>query len=312
MSSTGERYTQAGGTSAPASLVTLDSCTFDELYATFSAAFADYEVQVDEPGLRRMLRRRGFDPALSFGLRMDGRLVSFTFNGIGDFAGERCAYDSGTGTLPDFRGQGLASGLFTASLPTLWRAGVRNYVLEVLQHNEAAVSVYKRLGFTTSREFSYHVQSDLGAIRPAPLRNEQVSIRTISFEELNGSGLVPDYEPSWQNSLDSIRRSADTFVLLGAFQSDRALGYALFESATGDVAQLLVNPEARRRGVGSALLRAMLEANRAGLLKMINVDARDSATLAFLSACGIPRKGMQFEMMLPLDASMDAVAGDLP
>ncbi len=310
MNSAGDQDARAGGTTSPASLVTLDTCSFDELYATFSAAFADYEVQVDEHGLRRMLRRRGFDPALSFGLRIDGQLVSFTFNGIGDFAGERCAYDSGTGTLPDFRGQGLASRLFTASLPTLWRAGVRNYVLEVLQHNDAAVSVYRRLGFTASREFSYHVQSDLGAIRPAALRMENVLIHTISFGELTALGIDPDYVPSWQNSLDSVRRSAETFLLLGAFQAGRAVGCALFEPATGDVAQLLVHPHARRRGVGSALLRAMLEANRAEVLKVINVDARDGSTLAFLEACGIPRTGMQFEMMLPLDKSMAVETGD--
>ena len=44
----------------------LENTCFGTLFEAFGQAFADYEVQLDETQLRRMLRRRGFDPRLSF------------------------------------------------------------------------------------------------------------------------------------------------------------------------------------------------------------------------------------------------------
>ncbi len=135
---------------------------FDELAAAFGAAFAGYEVRITADELRRMLRRRGFDPALSFAaFDSGGRIAGFTLNGVGTFGGGnahtgvRTAYDTGTGTLPEWRGRGLAGRVFEASLPHLRAAGVERYLLEVLQHNTAAVGLYRRLGFEVSREFNY-------------------------------------------------------------------------------------------------------------------------------------------------------------
>ena len=124
---------------------------FDTLYEAFALSFADYEIHPGREELRKMLRRRGFAPELSFAAFDDGRIAAFTLNGIGDFDGLRTAYDTGTATLPDYRAQGLATRIFEHSLPHLRAAGVRQYLLEVLQHNAKAISVYRKLGFETTR-----------------------------------------------------------------------------------------------------------------------------------------------------------------
>ena len=85
-------------------------------------------------------------------------MVSFTLNGIGSFGGIKTAYDTGTGTIENFRGQGLATKIFQHSVPSLKEAGISQYLLEVLQHNLKAVSVYKKQGFLVSREFNYFVE----------------------------------------------------------------------------------------------------------------------------------------------------------
>jgi ribosomal protein S18 acetylase RimI-like enzyme len=107
-----------------------------------------------------MLKRRGFNPDLSFAAFDNNEIVSFTFNGIGNFNGIPTAYDTGTGTLKSHRGKGLATQIFEYSIPYLREAGIRQYLLEVLQHNTKAVSVYKNLGFKTSREFNYFAQKN--------------------------------------------------------------------------------------------------------------------------------------------------------
>lgn len=57
--------------------------SFNQLFAAFSEAFNDYEIQISRAELEVMLSRRGFDQKLSFGTFEDDKLVSFTFNGIG-------------------------------------------------------------------------------------------------------------------------------------------------------------------------------------------------------------------------------------
>ena len=84
----------------------LKDTSFDELFEAFRQAFAEYEMQLNRAELQAMLKRRGFDPELSFAAFDRDKIVSFTCNGIGDFNGTRTAYDTGTGTLKDYRGTG--------------------------------------------------------------------------------------------------------------------------------------------------------------------------------------------------------------
>ena len=95
----------------------LENTCFGTLFEAFGQAFADYEVQLDETQLRRMLRRRGFDPRLSFAAFDGERIAAFTLNGTGNFNGLPTAYDTGTGTLEAYRGQGLAAKVFEHSIP---------------------------------------------------------------------------------------------------------------------------------------------------------------------------------------------------
>jgi ribosomal protein S18 acetylase RimI-like enzyme len=133
---------------------------FGTIYQAFNQAFADYEMQLSSIQLQTMLKRRGFNPDLSFAAFEGNDIVSFTFNGIGNFNGLPTAYDTGTGTLKLHRGKGLATQIFEYSIPYLREAGIRQYLLEVLQHNTKAVSVYRNLGFETTREFNYFVQKN--------------------------------------------------------------------------------------------------------------------------------------------------------
>ena len=113
----------------------------DQLFVAFSKAFEDYEMQLEKHELETMLQRRGFDPSMSFGAFDQDQLVAFTFNGTGKYEGVDTAYDTGTGTIKEYRGKGLARRIFLHSIPTLKKAGIKQYLLEVLQHNEGAVGI---------------------------------------------------------------------------------------------------------------------------------------------------------------------------
>lgn len=278
----------------------LDSLSFESLFLAFNKSFSDYEIQINREELSVMLSRRGFVPSLSFGLFEDDNLISFTVNGIGEFNGEKTAYDTGTGTLKDFRGKGLASKIFEDSIPFLKEAGISQYLLEVLQHNTGAVSVYKKLGFTVSREFNYFTQLCSSVKIPEKNMASEYRIGELSLERRREFEHFCDFLPSWQNGFEAILRRDKDFKVLGAFKGQEIVGYCIFEPVSGDVTQIAVERKHRRRGIASALLSEALKSNRHNSVKVINTEISCESLTLFLNSCGIPLKGKQFEMIKKL------------
>ncbi|MCD7969810.1 MAG: GNAT family N-acetyltransferase [Alistipes sp.] len=273
---------------------------YNDIYNAFSEAFADYEMQLDRFQLQSMLQRRGFDPALSFAAFEGDRIVSFTLNGTGYYNGIPTAYDTGTGTLPSHRGQGLATRIFEHSIPHLKGAGIGRYLLEVLQHNTKAVSVYRNIGFTVSREFHYFRQDNVKVIIGARDPGIPLELKPIDIAEGEPPERFWDFPPSWQNSTESVKRSLGDFHCLGVFTGCKIIGYCIFEPSSGDVTQLAVDREYRRRGIALLLLRDMVRLNMAATVKVINTDTKCNAMTALLESVNIPLQGKQYEMVKDL------------
>jgi ribosomal protein S18 acetylase RimI-like enzyme len=275
----------------------LGSTGFDTVYNAFSLAFQDYEIRLNRSQLMAMLHRRGFDPGLSFAAFDGDDITAFTLNGTGTFNGIPTAYDTGTGTLKEFRGQGLATKIFEYSIPFLKEKGVEQYLLEVLQHNTGAVSVYKNLGFEVTREFNYFIKNTNEIKDEHSIQELPFSVRQTGLDELEAASEFWDFHPSWQNGFESINRSAGEFVCLGAFHEHRLAGYCIFEPLTGDVTQIAVSRPFRRKGIGSFLLREMIVRNRNEVLKIINTEISCESITRFLASKNIEPTGRQFEMM---------------
>lgn len=278
----------------------LGNTDFNDVFGAFRQAFADYEVQLNKVELKAMLERRGFDPKLSFAVFDNGEIVSFTCNGIGDFYGVQTAYDTGTGTLKAYQGKGLASQVFEYSIPCLKEAGIKEYLLEVLQHNVKAVSIYRKMGFEVTREFYYFRSENKLINRDAKVIDFSYVIQPIDINEYHFISSFWDFKPSWQNSLDSINRAPKDFISLGVFAENNLIGYGVFEPVSGDVTQLAVSKQYRRRGVGSILFQKMLEFNKHGSFKIVNTDINCNSITAFLKSKNIEPTGKQFEMIRKL------------
>jgi len=270
---------------------------FNTIFKAFNQAFADYEMQLNEVQLQTMLKRRGFHPDLSFAAFDGNEIVSFTFNGIGNFNGIPTAYDTGTGTLAAYRGQGLATRIFEHSIPYLKEANINQYLLEVLQHNTKAVSVYKNLGFETMREFNYFIQKNEEVNNEVKTSEIPYSIQQINVEKFDSIPSFWDFYPSWQNSFESIKRMSGDFVSLGVFDDEKLIGYCVFESISGDVTQIAVDKQHRRKGIGTLLLREVVKLNKNDNIKIINTDVSCNSITDFLKAKNIDTTGKQFEMI---------------
>lgn len=278
----------------------LNNVNFNTLYKAFSRAFATYDMQLNEEQLKAMLKRRGFNPELSFAAFDGNEIVAFTFNGTGNFNGLPTAYDTGTGTLKEYRGQGLATKIFEHSIPFLRQANIRQYLLEVLQHNTKAVSVYRNIGFQVSRELSYFVQKNENVSNSPKQPNHRYSVKEVAIEALSSVSAFWDFYPSWQNSFESINRAKESFSCLAAYTESMLVGYGVFEPVSGDIAQLAVDKEYRRQGIGSTLLNEMMKLNRNDAVKVVNTAAECLSVTDFLKAKNIAVTGKQFEMLKPV------------
>ncbi len=277
-------------------LESLETESLESVYGVFMEAFSDYSVPVtwSFEEFRASCLRRSVDLSISLGAREDGRLVGFVMNGRGTWGGAPAAYDAGTGVVPAVRGSGLAGRMTARILEILPALGIRRYVLEVIRDNLPAYRTYVKAGFevTRSLECPSGLFADPG--KPAP---EGLSIEDAGRDGLDTRAATArrDWEPSWQNSDDSVRRAAEPLVVLEARRDGRSAGH-LVASPAGTIWQLAVDRDLRRRGIGAALLRAL--ASRGGpSIRYVNVQADDAATLGLLAACGIGPGVGQYEMI---------------
>lgn len=275
----------------------LQNVSINALYEAFGRAFFDYEVQLNQTEFETMIHRRGYRADLSFGAFDNGKLVAFTLNGVGSFNNIKTVYDTGTGTINEYRGQGLATKIFNYAIPYLKKAGYKQYLLEVLQHNTKAVLIYKKLGFEITREFNYFgaktvdIEVYTGSFYP------NVHVKPIGLQDKQVLLECCDFNPSWQNNFSAVLRNMANFFCIGLCNNKELLGYAIFEPLTGDIAQLAVKKEYRRQGLGSFLMLLMVNLNKHHSIKILNCETSCISITAFLESFNIQLKGKQYEML---------------
>jgi ribosomal protein S18 acetylase RimI-like enzyme len=245
-----------------------------------------------------MLKRRGYNPQLSFAAFDNDEIVAFTLNGTGTFNGVLTAYDTGTGTIKQYRGQSIAGKIFTHSLPFLKESGISQYLLEVLQNNQKAIGVYRRMNFEVTRKFDCFRQTI------EHIDNRKVNIDCI-IEQVDTNSIRQaqrycDFSPSWQNSFESIERGISELTCLGAFLDGKMVGYCVFDIHTGDLTQIVVLSEYRRKGIASRLLQEVIARLKTDFIKVLNISSDNPTMPVFLKSKNIPLASKQFEMVLPL------------
>ncbi len=78
------------------------------------------------------------------------------------------------------------------------------------------------------------------------------------------------------------------------------IGYSVFEPASGDVTQIAVDKQYRRKGIGSLLFNKMLEVKKQDSLKIVNTEINCDSITSFLKSKNIEPTGKQYEMIKTL------------
>ncbi len=280
---------------------TLEAIDDRILHQTFVSAFSDYQIKMDLPPwkLQQMLSRRGYIPEKSMGVFKEETLVGFILNGYREWEGKTTVYDTGTGVVPEYRKQGLTTNMFRKVMELLRVHGVKQYLLEVLQQNTSAYELYRKQGFEITRSFScfkldkcnYKYQNSFGV--------EQVDGFTAA--EWEGLKEFWDFQPSWQNSIDSVCVLPEDFIYSVVRCDNKIVGYGIIEKRTGDIPQICVDKNYRHKGFGRSIMAELVKNTEANRAAVINVDDKAEVFKEFLNNFGFENYVQQYEMILEIN-----------
>ncbi|AVQ37996.1 GNAT family N-acetyltransferase [Clostridium botulinum] len=279
---------------------TLENIGIETLHETFLNTFSDYQVKMDLPILKfqYMLQRRGYVAKASIGAFNDETLVGFVLNGVRNWDGKLTAYDTGTGVIETYRKQGITSNMLLNVRQLFKGMGVEQYLLEVIQSNTSALQLYKKQGFKILRDFEcFHLDKN----KYNPITTYKVEhVNTINSNDWRELTEFWDFIPSWQNSIDSINVVSDAFIYSIVRLDDNIVGYGVIDKKTGDIPQIAVNKNYRRKGIARSILTDLMKNTESYNINVINVDGESRSMKDFLLKLGFECGVSQYEMILKL------------
>lgn len=134
---------------------TLETVSYETIYNAFVKAFVGFRIVTEATyeSFCEMLMEQKYDAAISIGAfeSETGELVSFVLNSIlrDD---TQTAYDILTGTIPEYRRQGLSRIIFEKVKGLLKQKHKVLYKTEVKKNNAPAITLYKSIGFEIQNE----------------------------------------------------------------------------------------------------------------------------------------------------------------
>jgi ribosomal protein S18 acetylase RimI-like enzyme len=206
-------------------------------------------------------------------LALDGSRVVGYVNPVAD---GREGWIGGIGILREYRGQGIGTRLMNEAERELGAEGVREVSLEVIDGNTRAEKLYRHLGYQPTRKYlsAEGIPSKYQGFgtepKPATL-SEVLPIHSRCYADT-----------CWQRrkteAVVQSSKGSETFKVDGGFVMVRAI------DTSGFIPFLGVEPEKRRRGIGTSLAKfALSRLHDMGAFKtaLYNVN-EDEATLRML------------------------------
>lgn len=268
-----------------------------QFYFTFLEAFSDYSVdmQLDRKAFdRRMLDKLSINWDLSVGAFSGDKMVGFIAHTNRNYQNHPCAYNGGTGVIPEYRGLELTKHMYDVAIQQMRKMKISKCVLEVIDNNERALAAYEKIGFSKVRKLKcYKLRQPRATTNTLRVVMEPLRVNDlIAYNDLT----ITSFMDIW-DQLDR-NRSYEKMILHRNDQK-AVVGYCVFQPDSGRIARIWVNEENRGQGLGKSLIASAGSfSNRP--LTVINVDENDHGAHQFLIACGFENQINQWEMMLDI------------
>ncbi|MCD4696970.1 MAG: GNAT family N-acetyltransferase [Bacteroidales bacterium] len=279
---------------------TLNKIHFDQIHSAFVEAFSDYQVDISymtPDVMKKRFLKNGYRPELSAGIFDQDELKGFTIVGTGKFKGSQSGFDIMTGIIKDHRGKGLANQMFDLIKDKMKEQAINTFYLEVLQEHHAAIKAYEKTGFKKTRNFNCYLLN-VGKLKPAKPIQTVVYIDRITKSEINEFLAFLDWEPSWENHYESIKRIPGKVDIFVARSMGKNIGVLVYYPTLKWILTLAVDAGYRQKGVATALLEYFLDYLPIYIreIKILNIDEGDIAMNRFLIDSGFELITSQYEM----------------
>lgn len=274
----------------------LEHTPLSEIVACFNHAFSDYFVPIaaSEAYMEKRWSGNRVDYSLSFGAFEKDQLVAFIIHGIDVLHGRKTAYNSGTGVIPEFRGQQLISKLYAYALPRLKAAGITQSTLEVISQNEKALKAYKKVGFTVTRNLPCF-RGTISATETVgiPAKNYQLS-RNSDFDLARLKPLQA-FDFSWENQDAALTILKSDLESWEVSEAGELKGYLIFNKGNGALLQFGFS-EGETLTAGSWLLTKLVETFPT--VRINHVDSQATELIQLFKNAGLENHLDQYEMLL--------------
>ncbi|MEO0894947.1 MAG: N-acetyltransferase [Bacteroidota bacterium] len=270
---------------------TLAHTDISTLVNTLTKAFKGYFVEMPNDVAywdhRFKASRVNYD--LSTGVFDQDRLVAFIVNAVDNVNGEMTAHNTGTGVIPHYRGQKWVDKMYDFILPIFQEKGIQTCSLEVIDQNERAIRVYKRIGF----EIRKRIVCYKGRIQTHS--HMKPYLEPFPLEKLPALAGDPSMY-SWDNTLTTVLRAKDKYKGYQVWDNEKKetyIGHFVMQSPTGYIPQLEALDED-----WEAMLQAISQINY--FISINNIDERRTGLIKVLQQHKLMNTINQYEMEMSI------------
>ena len=261
---------------------------FKVIMDCFLSAFENYFVQMptDHDYYRQRWKAAGVHYDLSFGMFDNDQLVGFILNAIDIRQGHLTAYNSGTGVIPEYRGQRIVKTIYEQAIPKFINKGITKCQLEVITENEKAIKSYQGTGFSICK----HYKCYKGTIIADAEQN--FSIKKVDYNAIDWNNSPYQSLYSWDNQKESLAKGHYDYYHVCI--ADATISYFIMDSASGYVAQFEVLDDTPLHW--DILFTAIKSINPN--MRVNNIEAHLTTKITAVENAGLVHTVDQYEMEL--------------
>ncbi len=266
----------------------LGATDFFVLMACFLKAFEGYFVKMptDYEYYKERWRMANVRLDLSYGMFDNEKLVGFIINAIGMRNGNWIAFNTGTGVLPEYRGQRIIGSIYQHAIPDLKKHSITKCRLEVIKANSIAIKAYEHIGFKITKSYKCYNGSITLKEASTDFELKEVDRSYFNWTTLNQESY------SWDNHYHTVKKGKYHYYAI--YIQGKLESYFIINPKNGYLAQF--NVLSNRQGNWTTLFEGIKQV--ADTIKINNVDEQLVDKVNFLNRTGLQNTIDQYEMEL--------------
>lgn len=264
----------------------LYNISFDVIADCFLKSFENYYVKIptDKNYYKERWKIAKVDYALSYGMFDGAKLVGFIIHAIDLRNGEKIAFNTGTGVLPEYRGKRIVRSIYDFAIPDLKTNGVIKCSLEVIIENSKAIKSYQSIGFNICKTFNcFSGEIILNT-------NEKMQLNEVDYDAFDWEKMPNQHLYSWDFNLEVIKNGNYKYYQI--IKDSLVESYFIINPGNAYLAQFEVLNESA--GSWHRLFKGIKEVSNS--IKIINVDTRLNQKIDCINSIGLANTVNQYEM----------------